>query len=114
MRLVNLVTKVNAINTSGICPKTQYNAADHEIPDSTWLLKKADYNARITEIEDKITSITDSATASALTTDENEITNIIDLAKKNYNAKISDINPIQYGPFRNCSWMGQCQKRSLP
>ena len=54
------------------------------------------------------------ATASALNTIENKITNIKDFVKRNYNAKISDINSIQGGLFQSCSRIGSDKKVSLP
>ena len=65
-----MVTKVNAINTSGFvlkintalinksCIEKQKLMALTKIPDISGLVKKTDYNAKITEIEDKIRNIT--------------------------------------------------------
>ena len=36
------------------------------------------------------------------------------MSKKNYNAKISDINSIQGGPFQSCSRIGSGKKDPLP
>ena len=53
------------------------------------LSKKADYNAKITDIESKIPSITGSVNTTALNTVGNK--RVCDLVKKNYDAKISEI-----------------------
>ena len=66
-----LVTKVNAIKTSGFLLKTQCST-------------------KITEIEDKISSITALASTTALNAVENKIPNLNDLVKKDYNGKISN------------------------
>ena len=56
-----LVTKVNAIDTSGFVLKTKYDTdkseLENKIPDTSGLVKKTDYNTKITEIEDKIPDI---------------------------------------------------------
>ena len=68
-----MVKKVNAIDTSG-------------------LNKKTDYNAKIKDINDKIPSITNLATTDALTALEDKILDVSDLAKKeDYDTKISEI-----------------------
>ena len=67
------VKKVNAIDTSG-------------------LVNKTDYNAKIKDIEDKIPSIANIATAVAFTTVENKIPNVSNLVKKvDYVEKIKEI-----------------------
>ena len=58
-----MVKKVNAIGTSK-------------------LVNKTDYNAKIKDTEDKILSITTFATTTALTAVENKIPNVSNLVKK--------------------------------
>ena len=64
-----LVTKVNAIDTSGFVLETKYDTdkseLENKIPDTTGLVKKTDYNAKITEIEGKIPDISNLATKTA-------------------------------------------------
>ena len=64
-----LVTKVNAIDTSGFDLETKYDTdkseLENKIPDTSGLVKKTDYNAKITEIEGKITDISNLATKTA-------------------------------------------------
>ena len=68
-----LVKKVNAIDTSK-------------------LVNKTDYNSKIKNIEDKTPSITNLATTAALLAVENKISNVNDPVKKtDYEAKIKDI-----------------------
>ena len=99
-----LVTKVNAIDTSGFVLKTQYNtdksSLENKINDADkkylilveLLKKQTDYNAKITEIEGKIPSITGLATIYALNLNDvkNKIPDVSNLVKKtDYDAKIS-------------------------
>ena len=98
-----LVTKVNAIDTSGFFLKTQDDTdklggeneisyAGKKIPDISGLVKKTDYNAKMTEIEVKIPSVTGLAIITALTAVKNKIPNVSNLVNKiDYDAKISDI-----------------------
>ena len=97
-----LVAKVNNIATSGFVLKTKYdidksdlekqiNDADKKIPDTSELVRKLDYNAKITEKEDKMPSINGLPTISPLTTVENKIPHASSFVKKNYDAKISEI-----------------------
>ena len=66
------VKNVNAIDTSG-------------------LVKKTDYNNKITAIEGETPDMTSLATATAVN-DVKNIANVSDIAKKtNYDAKISDV-----------------------
>ena len=69
-----LVEKVNAIDTSK-------------------LVNKTDYNAKIKYIEDKIPTVTKLATTAALSAVENKISNVSDVIKEkaDYDVKISDI-----------------------
>ena len=69
-----LVEKVNAIDTSKLVDKT-------------------DYNANIKYIEDKIPTVTKLATTAALSAVENKISNVSDVIKvqADYDVKISDI-----------------------
>ena len=92
-----LVTKVNALNTSGFVLKTQYNtnksgqekeidATDKKIPGTSGLVTNSD--AKITKIEGKIPFIIGLATTAALSAFENTILNVSDLVKqKNYDVK---------------------------
>ena len=57
------VTKVDNIDNSGLC-------------------KKTDYNTKITEIEGNVTDISNLATKTALTTVENKIPSVSSLVKK--------------------------------
>ena len=67
-----MVKKVNAIDTSG-------------------LVKRTDYNAKIKDIEEKVPDITNLATTAALTAAEDKNLQFSDLAKKEgYDAKISE------------------------
>ena len=67
-----MVKKVNAIDTSG-------------------LVKRTDYNAKIKDIEDKVPDITNLAATAALTAAEDKNLQFSDLAKKGgYDAKISE------------------------
>ena len=72
-----LVTKVNAIDTSGFVLKTQYNTdksgleknideAGNRIPDNSEITKKTDYNVKITGVERKISNITGLASTTAI------------------------------------------------
>ena len=82
-----LVANVDAIDTSGLALKTQYNTgksdlekkindADKKIPDISRLAKKTNYYARITEIEGKILSITGLASNPALAAVKNKIPDV--------------------------------------
>ena len=75
-----LVTKVNAIDTSGFVLKTKYDTdkseLENKIPNTSGLVKKTDYNTKITEIEGKIPDISNLATKTALTTVENKIPDV--------------------------------------
>ena len=87
-----LVTKVNALDTSGFLLKTKYDTdkleLKNKIPCS--LVKKTDYNTKTTEIEGNIPDISNLATKSALTTVENKITSISNLIKKtDHNTKVT-------------------------
>ena len=60
--------------------------------DTSELTKKIDYDNKINEIEGKIPNITGLATTAALNAVKNEIPNVSDSVKKtNYDAKILDI-----------------------
>ena len=78
-----LVTKVNAIDTSGFILKTKYDTDKSElrnkIPDTSGLVKKTD---KIAKIEGKIPDISNLATKTVLTTVENKIPSISNLVKK--------------------------------
>ena len=57
-----LVTKVNAIDTSGgFVLKTKYNTDKSEleskVPDTSGLVKKTHYNTKVTTVENKIPSV---------------------------------------------------------
>ena len=68
------VKNVNAIDTSG-------------------LVRKTDYDNKITDIEDKTLTITGLATAATLNAVKNEIPNVSDIVKKtDYDAEIPDID----------------------
>ena len=98
-----LVTKVNAIDTSGFVLKTWYNTnklvlekkiddAAKKIPATSRLVKKIDYNAMITEIDDERSRINGLVTTTVLSAVENKISNVGNLVKKtDYDVKISDI-----------------------
>ena len=91
-----LVTKVNAIDTSGFILKTKYDTdklvLENKIPNTSGLVKKTDYNTKIAEIGGKIPDISNLATKTALTTVENKIPNVSNLVKKtDYNIKITEI-----------------------
>ena len=108
-----LVTKVNAINTSGFVLKTQYNTdkssiekkigcADKKYLILVDLLRKTDYNTKMTETEVKIPSVTGLATASALNAVDNKIPDVSNLGKKtDYDAKISEIESEYLYEFTN-------------
>ena len=108
-----LVTKVNAINTSGFVLKTQYNTdkssiekkigcADKKYLILVDLLRKTDYNTKMTETEVKIPSVTGLATASALNAVDNKIPDAINLGKKtDYDAKISELETQYLYEFMN-------------
>ena len=78
-----LITKVNAIDTSGFVLKTRYDTDKSElknkIPDTSGLVNKTDYNTKITEIEGKIADISNLATKTALTSVENKIPSVSSL-----------------------------------
>ena len=75
MYIINLVTKVNNIDTSGFVLKIKYDTdklkLENKIPDTSGLVKKADYDSKISEIDDKI-PVSGLATKAALTTVENK------------------------------------------
>ena len=108
-----LVTKVNAINTSGFVLKTQYKTdkssiekkigcADKKYLILVDLLKKTDYNTKMTETEVKTPSVTGLVTASALNAVDNKIPDVSNLGKKtDYNAKISELESEYLYDFMN-------------
>ena len=94
-----LVTKVNAVETSGFVLRTLYNNDKkkkwwcwQKSPDTCGIVKKTDFNAKKTEIEGKIPSVTGLSTTAALNTDEKKIPKISNLVKNtDYYAKILNI-----------------------
>ena len=77
-----LVSKVNAIDTSGFVNEKKIHDTDKKDPTLMNLLRKTDYNAKITEIESNIPSTKGLATCSILNAIENKIPNISDQVKK--------------------------------
>ena len=91
-----LVTKVNAIDTSGFVLKTNYDTdkseLENKIPDTSGLVKKTVYNVKITEIEGKIPDVSNLVTKTALITVENKLSDVSSLVKKtDYNTKVTEI-----------------------
>ena len=81
-----LVTKVNAIDTSGgFVLKTKYDTdkseLENKVPDTSGIVKKTDCNTKVIEIEDQIPDISNLATKTALTTVENKSSSVSNLVK---------------------------------
>ena len=55
------------------------------------LLKKTDFDVKMNEIKSKTPTITDLAAIAALNAVDNKIPDVGNIVKKNYDAKISDI-----------------------
>ena len=68
--LLNLVAKVNNIDTSGFVLKTKYDTDKSELENkiayTSGLVKKTDYNIKISKIEGKIPDVSNLATKTAL------------------------------------------------
>ena len=96
MYIINLVTKVNNIDTSGFLLKIKYDTdklkLENKIPDTSGLVKKADYDSKIREIEGNILDVSRLATKTTLTTVENKIPDVSNLVKKtDYDTKVTEI-----------------------
>ena len=91
-----LVKKVNAVDTSKLVNKTDYNDKIKDIVDKTpniinWAPTAA-FNAKVKEVQGKIPSIAGLATTTALTAVENKIPNVSDLVEKaDYDHEIKEI-----------------------
>ena len=81
-----LVTKVNAIDTTELVTKTDYDAKikdiEDKIPSITNFAANSALNANINEVKDEIASISDLATTVALTAVENKVPQVSTLVEK--------------------------------
>ena len=89
-----LIKKVNAIDTSKLVNKTNYNAKikdiEDEIPDITNLATTAGLNAKINDFKYEISSISGLATTATLSAVKKKIPDVNTLVNKaDYDAKIS-------------------------
>ena len=90
-----MIKKVNAIDTSKLVNKTDYNAKikdiEDETPDITNLATTADLNATLNDFKYEIFSISGLATAATLSAVKKKIPDVNTLFKKaDYDAKISE------------------------
>ena len=89
-----MIKKVNAIDTSKLVNKTNYNAKikdiEDEIPDITNLATTAGLNAKINDFKYEISSISGVATTATLSAVKKKIPDVNTLVNKaDYDAKIS-------------------------
>ena len=82
-----LLKKINAIDTSKLVNKTDYNAKvkdiEDKIPDITKLATNGVLHTKINVVKDKLPSITNFDTTDAFTAAESKIPDISDLVKRN-------------------------------